>query len=146
MSNGEFSRREFMSGAAKIAVACCFLPSVLEASEGKAFEGLDSLTLDLSAPENAPLKSPGGAVYAKTGDGKRTVIVWNRDGKLKAFSSACTHKGVKLELPKGSELVCPAHGARFDASGSAVKGPAKKSLAEYKCSVEGSTLTVSLKG
>ena len=144
--SSELSRRDFIASSAKVAIACCFLPSVLEASEGKATEEAGSLYIDLAAEENSPLKSPGGGVYIKSGDGKKTFIAWTQpDGSVKVFSSACTHKGVKLDLPKEGVFACPAHGARFDASGKAVRGPAKSTLKEYKCSKEVNTLIVSLK-
>ena len=146
MSN-EISRREFFSTSAKIAVACCFLPSVLEASEGKAFESPGKLTIDLDAPENAPLKSSGGAIYINSAAEKNPLIVWKQsDGSIKAFSSTCTHKGVELGLPKDGKIVCPAHGATFDANGKVLKAPAKDSLKEYKCALDGKTLSITLKG
>lgn len=51
------------------------------------------------------------------------ALVCRQGGEVKAALSACTHLGGPLELKDG-ELVCPWHGARFDASsGKCLRGP-----------------------
>ncbi len=128
-------RREFLSASAKIVVACCALPSILEASAAKVSTDLagGKLLLDLAAPENAALKAVGGAVYVEVKGAKRPIIVWREsESVFKAFSSACTHKGVEIGLPgKDGVMKCPAHGARFDKDGKAINGPAKHPLKSF---------------
>lgn len=54
----------------------------------------------------------------------REALVYRHGGEVKAALSICTHLGGPLELKDG-ELVCPWHGARFDAaSGACRHGPA----------------------
>lgn len=54
----------------------------------------------------------------------REAPVYRQGGEVKAALSICTHLGGPLELKDG-ELVCPWHGARFDAaSGACRRGPA----------------------
>jgi Rieske Fe-S protein len=144
----EFSRRDFLASSAKITVACCALPFALQATEGLAAEAsATEISLNLNAGQNAALANPGGAIYLDLPNGKHTLIVWREsESVFKAFSSACTHKGVRLNLPKDGKLVCPAHGAEFDKDGKAIKPPAKNPLTNYKCVREGDLLTISLKG
>jgi nitrite reductase/ring-hydroxylating ferredoxin subunit len=54
----------------------------------------------------------------------REALVYRHGGEVKAALSVCTHLGGPLELKDG-ELVCPWHGARFDAgNGRCRRGPA----------------------
>ncbi len=54
----------------------------------------------------------------------REALVYRQGGEVKAALSVCTHLGGPLELKDG-ELVCPWHGARFDAgNGTCRRGPA----------------------
>jgi nitrite reductase/ring-hydroxylating ferredoxin subunit len=54
----------------------------------------------------------------------REALVYRQGGEVKAALAICPHLGGPLEL-KGGELVCPWHGARFDAaSGACRHGPA----------------------
>jgi nitrite reductase/ring-hydroxylating ferredoxin subunit len=54
----------------------------------------------------------------------REALVYRHGGEIKAALSVCPHLSGPLELKDG-ELVCPWHGARFDAgSGKCLRGPA----------------------
>jgi nitrite reductase/ring-hydroxylating ferredoxin subunit len=54
----------------------------------------------------------------------RQALVYQAAGEVKAALSICPHLGGPLELKDGA-LLCPWHGARFDASsGRCLKGPA----------------------
>lgn len=54
----------------------------------------------------------------------REALVYRHGGEVKAALAICTHLGGPLELKDG-ELVCPWHGARFDAANGACRhGPA----------------------
>jgi nitrite reductase/ring-hydroxylating ferredoxin subunit len=54
----------------------------------------------------------------------RQALVYRHQGEIKATLSICPHLGGPLELKDG-QLVCPWHGARFDAgSGACQGGPA----------------------
>jgi len=122
------------------------LPAALEAYAGKAAEGAGGLAISLNDPENAALKSPGGAIYVDLKDSKGQIIVWrDAEDSVKAFSSACTHKGARLKLPRSESIMCPAHGAEFDKDGKVLKGPAKNPLKEYKAKLAGDLVKVELK-
>ncbi|MBN1303701.1 MAG: Rieske (2Fe-2S) protein [Anaerolineales bacterium] len=74
--------------------------------------------------------------------GSRTVrldipaVIYNRDGKLVAYSLTCTHLGCTVEEDKQGGFVCPCHQSRFDADGSVLAGPAQKSLPELRLEVQ----------
>ena len=63
------------------------------------------------------------------GDG---FFLVNRDGRLYAVSSHCTHKNVALVVAKGDAgFKCPRHGSTFDAAGHVIKSPARKPLPRF---------------
>jgi Rieske Fe-S protein len=56
---------------------------------------------------------------------------------LSAYTLVCTHNGCSPAVPNAEGLlICPCHGANFNADGSVAKGPAKKSLAGIKIAVK----------
>ena len=70
------------------------------------------------------------------------VVLTRLEDAVRAFDGTCTHAQFQFEtsrLARGCEIECPIHGARYSAvDGSVVKGPAKESLLEIPCRVEGS--------
>ncbi len=60
------------------------------------------------------------------------VILIKENDNIKLLSSKCTHLGCKIDKIENGELVCPCHGSRYDSNGSAIKGPAMKSLQEIE--------------
>lgn len=59
-------------------------------------------------------------------------IVLNEKGKIRVFSSHCTHLGCKIQEFRRGKLICPCHGSEYNLNGIPTKGPAFKSLTEYK--------------
>jgi Rieske Fe-S protein len=56
---------------------------------------------------------------------------------LSAYTLVCTHNSCEPAAPNAEGLlVCPCHGAKFNADGSVNKGPAKKPLAGIKIAVK----------
>jgi Rieske Fe-S protein len=52
---------------------------------------------------------------------------------LSAYTLVCTHNGCSPSVPNAEGLlICPCHGATFNADGSVAKGPARKPLAGVK--------------
>ena len=59
-----------------------------------------------------------------------TAIVYRgADGSVRAYSARCTHLGCRIDRVVGEEAVCPCHGSRFRADGTASVGPASRPLA-----------------
>ncbi|MFZ6030222.1 MAG: Rieske (2Fe-2S) protein [Chloroflexota bacterium] len=80
---------------------------------------------------------PGERLFVEIGD--MPVVVFNIAGQLFAIEDTCSHDGNPLDdAPlEGYEVICPRHGARFDArSGKALALPAVEDIAAYPVHVE----------
>ncbi len=88
---------------------------------------------------------PGSKKLAEV-DG-RPIAVFNVDGAIYAIDDVCTHDGGPLaegEL-KGSEIMCPRHGARFDVkTGRALCMPAVEPVTAHLTEVRGDDVYVAL--
>ena len=77
----------------------------------------------------------------------RAIAVGRVDGEIYAVGAVCTHAEFLFEsgsLEEG-EIVCPAHGARFDMkSGNARRLPAVKALPTYPVRVESGRIFVGI--
>lgn len=69
------------------------------------------------------------------------VLLLKKEGQVRAFSAACTHLGcpVRWQEVTGS-IYCACHGGVFDASGSPVRGPVRKSLRPLALKIIGGRL------
>ena len=67
------------------------------------------------------------------------IVIQSSKGSFVAFDATCTHQGCPVDYSKSAKrLVCPCHGAEFDASSGAVlRGPARRPLSKIAVS-EGS--------
>jgi Rieske Fe-S protein len=144
MSECHISRRQFVkttsAGAAAIAL--------LSGSDAMAGwfdpKPIDPITLDLTKPENAVLRTVGGALkVSNTSDKHKPIIVIrSSDTEVVAFSSKCTHDGCEISLPVKGTMVCPCHDSQFDTKGAATKGPARKNLKSFSATLAGDVLTI----
>ena len=67
----------------------------------------------------------GGLILKKQG----VVLTQPKKGKIKAFSTTCTHAGCAVTKVADGTINCPCHGSKFDISdGSPVDGPAPSPL------------------
>lgn len=77
----------------------------------------------LAALEQVP--AGGGLVLPK----RRLVLTRDKQGKVRGFSSVCTHQGCPVTEVRKARIACPCHGSLFDAAtGAPVGGPAKLPL------------------
>jgi cytochrome b6-f complex iron-sulfur subunit len=92
-------------------------------------------TLDVSS---GSLSSNGGFIVK---DG--VIVARTNTGTFIAVSAACTHQGTTVNYGSSTNsFICPNHGARFDASGLVIQGPAVTSLRAYKTVLTGNSLRV----
>lgn len=63
------------------------------------------------------------------GAGDRLYLAAN---ETKVLSLTCTHQGCSVRKQADGGFLCPCHGAKYDATGKVVKGPAKRDLAAFK--------------
>ena len=78
---------------------------------------------------------PAGRCKGVEVDGKPIDVI-NLDGRYYATDDVCTHRGALLSEGdlEGKEILCPLHGAVFDATnGEVVELPATEPLTCYKC-------------
>jgi Rieske Fe-S protein/polyisoprenoid-binding protein YceI len=71
------------------------------------------------------------------------VAVRRGDAGFVALKTVCTHMGCTLDPGPGGGLVCPCHGAAFDARGRVVAGPATRDLNAYPAKIEGADVLIS---
>jgi thiosulfate dehydrogenase [quinone] large subunit len=72
------------------------------------------------------------ATYPDPGDGNADIVIRQTNGGLVAHSAVCTHAGCTVGY-EGGQLVCPCHGAVYDAqTGAVISGPAPAPLAPRK--------------
>lgn len=96
------------------------------------------ITLDLAAPENAPLRNVGG--FRRT---QGVIIACVEQGSYIAVQSSCTHEGEAITWQQANDrFYCPGHGAMFSRAGAVTKGPARKDLVAYTATLNGSILRI----
>ena len=74
--------------------------------------------------------------------GKKILITQPKKGTFKAFIAVCTHQGGALSGATNNEIICPLHGARFDAATGAAKTVAPAPLGKVSVSVSGGSVKV----
>jgi len=87
---------------------------------------------------------PAGTLRVVACDG-RSLALANVEGALYAIDNVCTHDNGPLGegTLRGARIVCPRHGAAFDArSGRVLTLPAVRSVRAYPVTVEGDTIYV----
>ncbi len=108
-------------------------------------------------PTPTPTPSHTGTVIGSTSMGTNSsqgftdpnggngILIHLQNGNFVAYYRACTHAGVPVNYDGGSQqLVCPAHGARFNSTnGQVVQGPASRPLSSIQITVNSDgTITV----
>ena len=79
----------------------------------------------------------GGRIFAA----ERVVLTQPESGRVRAFSTICTHQGCAVDRIADGTINCPCHGSRFAvADGSVVAGPARRPLPELPVTVENNTI------
>jgi Rieske Fe-S protein len=80
---------------------------------------------------------PVGQAISATIDGKPAIIARPTSGTAVAFTAICTHMGCTV-APAGSELHCPCHGSKYQATtGQVIQGPAPRPLDKITVHVAG---------
>jgi len=91
---------------------------------------LPSGAVKLGAARQLP---PGqAATYPDPGDRNPDIVIREPNGSLVAHSAVCTHAGCTVGY-QGGQIVCPCHGAVYNAqTGAVISGPAPAPLAPRK--------------
>jgi thiosulfate dehydrogenase [quinone] large subunit len=81
---------------------------------------------------SSQLPAGQGATYPDPSTGAPDIVVRETSGRLVAHSAVCTHAGCTVAY-QGGQLLCPCHGAVYDAqTGAVLGGPAPAPLAPRK--------------
>jgi Rieske Fe-S protein len=112
-------------------------------ADPEATTGADGGTEDKSTTGTGTTKSialvadvpvGGGLILKKQG----VVLTQPTKGKIKAFSTTCTHAGCAVTKVKSGTIDCPCHGSKFAIEdGAPTDGPAKNPLETVKVKVKG---------
>lgn len=124
------TRRTVLRGAVLVPVAGLGAAACLPDGEGKASSG-PTAPVELGAETGIP---KGGAKLFRD---ENVVVSHAEDGTYTAFSTICTHAGCPIDSLEGTELTCPCHGSKFDATtGKVLHAPATKGLTELTVKVK----------
>lgn len=77
--------------------------------------------------------------------GRAVLVARGQDGQYRAVAAQCSHAAMSLDggRVRGSSIVCPHHGARFDlASGRVLGPPAYAPIAAFPTRVTGDRVQV----
>jgi len=87
---------------------------------------------------------PVGSAYQFTDpNGNPGYLMQPKTGTFLAYSAICTHQGCVVSFDSGAGgFQCPCHGAQFDATGAATRGPARDPLQAYSVTVTGSDIFI----
>ncbi|MGX2997887.1 Rieske (2Fe-2S) protein [Streptomyces sp. JNUCC 64] len=125
------SRRSLLRGAAVVPVAGAGAAACSTERIKRAPSPTPTAPVDLG-PESGVAK---GATRLFTSE--RVVVTRAEDGALTAYGSVCTHAGCAMRELKGTTLICPCHGSRFDATtGEVLHSPATVPLPPVPVRVE----------
>jgi Rieske Fe-S protein len=105
------------------------------------------LCLSLTDPNNAALKTIGGAITIMAPAAHDTlVVIRTSDTAVTALSDVCTHRGCVMAYNATSKLlVCPCHGSEFDLTGNVVRGPAVTNVKVYTATLDTTANTIDVK-
>ncbi|CAB4554102.1 MAG: Rieske 2Fe-2S domain-containing protein [Actinobacteria bacterium] len=75
--------------------------------------------------------------------GNRNILITQpRKGTFRAFVATCTHQGGALSSAENNEILCPLHGAKFNADSGRASAPASRALAKVTVSVSAGSVRV----
>lgn len=117
------------AGAAGVAGAALVLTGCSASSQASGSGSSSSSSSAAAGTKVAALADvPVGKSISTKIAGKSVVLSQPTAGNVVCLSAICTHQGCTVN-PSGSKLVCPCHGAEFDATtGAVLKGPATTPL------------------
>jgi Rieske Fe-S protein len=113
-------------------------PKDPSAGDDDATTGTDGGTSQKSTTKSLALLADvpvgGGLILKKQG----VVLTQPTKGKVKAFSTTCTHAGCAVTKVKGGTIDCPCHGSKYAIEdGSPQAGPAPRPLEKVDVKVKG---------
>ncbi|MEO5928862.1 MAG: Rieske 2Fe-2S domain-containing protein [Candidatus Kapaibacterium sp.] len=143
-SRDTLPRREFLERIFTASIFAVVAPMgllgksipVISSSNGM-LEGLYTLTLD----QYPVLRNVGGSIKL-TVAGKEIRVTRASETVISALSPVCTHQGCTVATfdTANMRFQCPCHGARYDATGKVLRGPATRPLTPYTLTFDGTNV------
>ncbi len=92
------------------------------------------------------LKAAGSVEFVDPFTGDPGVLIRQPNGKIVAFDAVCTHAGCTVQYVEAYDaLLCPCHGAAFDArNGQVLGGPTRTPLTKLPIHVDAQTGAISI--
>jgi cytochrome b6-f complex iron-sulfur subunit len=107
-----------------------------------ALGGVLASVLESCGGGSSPTSASGGMALVRSASGNVLVAHTAQDA-FTALSASCTHQGCAITGYADQAFVCPCHGARFDANGRVLSGPAPTALRQYQAQLADNVLTIS---
>jgi Rieske Fe-S protein len=129
------------------AAGCMMAGCSGDGSEGNVPAGTASVcenNLCVSLAENPDLAEVGGILFFSQAPGQKIFVMRVSATELRALSAVCTHQGCTVEWDGAQGFDCPCHASRFDAAGTATRGPATRPLSTFTTTLVGDELTILL--
>jgi cytochrome b6-f complex iron-sulfur subunit len=144
MNRMEFLKSLGLKGASLFAVYCAasgLSSCVNESMDPTTTTGGtgNKLILDLNSAAYSKLNTVGNYVVVSG-----VVIARVSATAFAAVTQVCSHEGQRKVVFNAGEFYCPAHGARFDASGKGLNSTGSRGLKTYVTTLDGTTLKVIL--
>jgi cytochrome b6-f complex iron-sulfur subunit len=161
MSSSKFTRRDFCVHSvqtASLAALATALTGCGSSGSGSSPTapgggGLPSLatinasvvnnTVTLNVDTSSPL-SPVGSAALVMASGRPILVAHTGQNTFTAMTAVCTHEGCTVSTFQSQMFECPCHGSQYSTSGTVLRGPATRSLAQFATSFTGSVLTITV--
>ena len=128
----------FLSAAASALAASVLYPVVRFLSPPKIPEATSDRVL---AGRVSELSAEGWKIFPFGSE--PGLLVEASDGRLLAYSAACTHLGCTVQFDRASKRIwCACHNGWYDLEGKNVEGPPPRPLTGYKVQVVGDEIFV----
>jgi cytochrome b6-f complex iron-sulfur subunit len=149
----KYTRREFcLHSCQAVSLAAAALTGCSGSSTSPSNSSLPALrtvqgtvsggTVTVSIDSNSPLASTGSAALVNSTSGN--FLVSRAGDQFTVLTAVCTHEGCVVSNFSNNTFECPCHGSQYTISGSVVRGPATRSLAQFQTSFASNVLTIRL--
>lgn len=142
METKQNSRRDFFKVAAGVAATAVAAPAMLASENSQSTNRAHVQYAQKKVGSLSALKSSGTLDFSYP-DADSPCLAVYVDGKVKAYSTLCTHKGCPLMYNAANKtFVCPCHFSKFDAEkdGQMIIGQATSELPQVFVKVEGDSI------
>jgi len=99
----------------------------------------NAITLTIDA--GSPLASAGTAALVNA-SGRPFLVAHTSQDTFVAVTAICTHEQCTVSTFQNQIYECPCHGSQYSTSGSVIRGPATRSLAQFTTAFANNILTI----